>query len=138
MADRSLTTAHAALTDRAHRVARRTHAAVERADERLALRTERLRSRPIRQLDIAATRLVAAQDTVVRHTPRRLVDEQRALDGRAARLSLLDPVNLIRRGWSITRDADGDVVRSVAGMAPGTVITTQVADGRLTSRIEEP
>ena len=138
VADRSLTTAHAALTDRAHRVARRTHAAVERADERLALRTERLRSRPIRQLDIAATRLVAAQDTVVRHTPRRLVDEQRALDGRAARLSLLDPVNLLRRGWSITRDADGDVVRSVAGMAPGTVITTQVADGRLTSRIEEP
>jgi exodeoxyribonuclease VII large subunit len=138
VADRSLTSARSALTDRAHRVARRTHAAVERADERLALRSERLRSRPGRQLDVAAARLATAHDTIVRRTPRRLDDEQRALDGRAARLSLLDPVNLLRRGWSITRDADGNVVRSVAAVAPGTVITTQVADGRLTSRIEEP
>ena len=51
---------------------------------------------------------------------------------------LLDPVNLLRRGWSITRDADGNVVTSVADVALGSTIVTQVADGRLTSRIEEP
>ena len=138
VSDRSLTTSLTTLTDRAHRVARRTHAAVARADERLALRTERLRSRPTRQLDVAAFRLTSAQDTVVRRTPRRLDAAQRDLDDRAARLALLDPANLLRRGWSITRDADGNVVRSVTDTAPDAIITTQVADGRLTSRIEDP
>lgn len=138
VADRSLTATRTSLTDRAHRVARRTHAAVERADERLAVRSERLRSLPTRRLDAVAAQLVAVCDTIVRRTPRRLDDEIRALDARADRLALLDPVNLLRRGWTITRGADGQVVRCVADVSPGTVITTQVADGRLTSRIEEP
>lgn len=137
VAERSLVGAHTALTDRAHRVARRTHAAVERADERLALRSERLRTRPTRQLDDAVARLATAHDTIARSAPRRLDAERRAVDGCAARLALLDPVNLLRRGWSITRDATGNLVRSSADVAPGTVITTQVADGTLTSRIEE-
>ncbi|MFP5489418.1 MAG: exodeoxyribonuclease VII large subunit [Acidimicrobiia bacterium] len=138
VAERSLVAARSSLTDRAHRVARRTHAAVERADERLTMRRDRLRSLPVRRLDLAAERVRAAQREIERRSPRQLDDEQRALDARAARLALLDPVNLLRRGWSITRDADGNVVRSVAGVAPGAVITSQVADGRLTSRIEEP
>lgn len=137
-ADRSSAQARSALTDRAHRVARRTHAAVERADERLAVRRERLRSLPARRLEAAVTRLDAVQATTVRRAVRHVDDQQRALESRAARLTLLDPVHLLRRGWSITRDDEGNVVRSVADAAPGTVITTQVADGRLTSRIEEP
>jgi exodeoxyribonuclease VII large subunit len=136
--DRSLTAARSSLTDRAHRVARRTHAAVERADERLDVRRDRLRSLPAHRLDAAAARLDVARTTIERRAPRRLDDETRALDARASRLSLLDPVNLLHRGWSITRDADGNLVRSVADASPGAVITTQVADGHLTSRIEEP
>ena len=138
VADRSLGGARSALTDRAHRVARRTHAAVERADERLGIRRDRLRTLPARRLDAAAARLDGAQAHLVRRIPRCLDDELRAVDARAARLALLDPVNLLRRGWSITRTADGAIVRSTADAAPGAVITTQVADGRLTSRIEEP
>jgi exodeoxyribonuclease VII large subunit len=136
--DRMLTAARSSLTDRAHRVARRTHAAVERADERLAVRRDRLRALPDRGLDAASVRLDGAHVTIARRAPRHLDEQQRALDARAARLALLDPVNLLRRGWSITRDPEGHVIRSVAAAAPGTVITTQVADGRLTSRIEEP
>ena len=56
----------------------------------------------------------------------------------SAWLALLDPANLLARGWSITRTADGDVVRSVDDVTDGTIITTQVADGLLTSRIEAP
>jgi exodeoxyribonuclease VII large subunit len=136
-AERRLSDSHSALTDRAHRVARRTHAAVERADERLAVRAERLRTVPARQLDAAERRLATAAASIVRRAPRLAEDEVRAVDARAARLALLDPANLLRRGWSITRDASGVVVRSVADVAPGATITTQVADGSLTSRIEE-
>ena len=137
VADRSLGAARSSLTDRAHRVARRTHAAVERADERLTVRSDRLRGLPARRLDAASVRLVGAGTTIARRAPRHLDDQARALDARASRLSSLDPANLLRRGWSITRDADGNVVRSVADATPGTVISTQVADGHLISRIEE-
>lgn len=138
LAERSLTQARSSLTDRAHRVARRTHAAVERADERLTVRRDRMRTLPGRRLEAATARLDTARSTLARRVPRHLDDQQRALDARADRLSLLDPANLLRRGWSITRDADGNVVRSVRDAAAGAVITTEVADGHLTSRIEEP
>jgi len=137
IADRSLATARSNLTDRAHRVARRTHAAVARADERLDLRRDRLRSLPARRLDEAAARLELGAATMRRRAPRHLEAVERALDGRASRLTLLDPANLLRRGWSIPRDGDGNVVRTIADATPGTLITTQVADGHLTSRIEE-
>jgi exodeoxyribonuclease VII large subunit len=50
---------------------------------------------------------------------------------------LLDPANLLRRGWSITRDANGNVIRSVDQVESGDLVTTRVADGTLTSRIED-
>lgn len=137
-AERVLDGAHGALTDRAHRVARRTHAAVERADERLAVRHDRLTTLPGRRLDGAERYVDAAAATLARRGPRLVDDLERAVDERAARLALLDPANLLRRGWSITRDADGRVIRSVTDVEPGTTITTEVADGVLTSRTEEP
>jgi exodeoxyribonuclease VII large subunit len=137
LSDQALAAARGRLTDRAQRVARRTHAAVGRADERLAVRLERLRTQPGRQLATADRRLAEVTDAVSHRAPRHLDGAARALDGAAARLALLDPANLLRRGWSITRDAEGGVVRSVADVTPGVAITTQVADGHLTSRIEE-
>ncbi|MCB0967742.1 MAG: exodeoxyribonuclease VII large subunit, partial [Ilumatobacter sp.] len=130
--------ASAALLDRAHRVARRTHAAVERADERLSTRTERLTSMPTRLLDHQHARLELAAERLDRRAPQVLDAEARSLDAAASRLALLDPVNLLRRGWSISRDADGNVLRSIGDVGPGSIITTELADGSLTSRIEEP
>ena len=74
----------------------------------------------------------------MRRPPQVLDAEVRSLDSAASRLALLDPVNLLRRGWTITRDADGAIVRSVEQAPPGSVITTELADGTLTSRTEEP
>ena len=133
-----VTAAERSLADRAHGVARRTHAAVERADERLATRRERLRGVPVRCLDSASATIDAAAATVARRAPRLVEAHERALDAAAGRLTLLDPANLMRRGWSITRTAEGAIVRSADDAGPGDVITTQVADGSLTSRIEDP
>jgi exodeoxyribonuclease VII large subunit len=126
------------LVDRAHRVARRTHAAVERADERLHTRSERLVAAPRRAVAGHALRVDDHAARLVRRAPQVADGELRHLDALAARLALADPANLLRRGWSITRDADGQVVRRAADVAPGAIITTELADGRLTSRIEEP
>jgi exodeoxyribonuclease VII large subunit len=125
-----------ALSDRAHRIARRTHAAVERADERLGTRVERVRAAPRRRLDSADGRLRSDHDRLVRCAPRLLAGHERDLDAASARLALLDPVNLLRRGWSITHTDDGRLVRSVADIEAGTLLTTRVADGTVTSRAE--
>ena len=50
----------------------------------------------------------------------------------AARRSLLvayDPARLLARGWSITTDADGQLVRSVADLEVGAPLATRLADG---------
>jgi exodeoxyribonuclease VII large subunit len=64
--------------------------------------------------------------------------EQRHVDALAARLSVLDPANLLRRGWSITRTAGGDVVRSVDQLAAGDTILSRFADGEVASTVTPP
>lgn len=137
LAGRRVDGARSTLVERAHRIGRTTHAAVERADERLATRGDRLAAAPSRVVATERQHVQRGAERVARRLPQLIEREQHVLDGMAARLALLDPVNLLRRGWSITRDADGNVVRSVDDVAADTTITTELADGRLTSRIEE-
>lgn len=134
--ERSLVDAHGRLSDRAHRVARRTHAAVERADERVATRGARLVVAPAQQVRSAEGHLARAVDRIVARVPATLETRSRTLDEIESRMALLDPVNLLRRGWSITRAVDGSVVRTVHDVGLTDLITTRVADGTLTSRIE--
>lgn len=138
LAERDLDTARSRLAERAHRVARRTHAAVERADERLATRVERIRLAPSQQLEQREADLGRSLDRVVARAPASLAAELLRLDSIEARVATLDPANLLRRGWSITRAEDGSVLRSVDQVEAGASISTRVADGTLTSRIEEP
>ncbi len=126
------------LSDRAHRIARRTHAAVERADGRLDTRVERLRDSPLRQLAAVERHVNRIAARISSRAPQLLVSEERDLDFAVSRLALLDPVNLLSRGWSITRDSHGAIVRSTSDVTHGMIITTQLADGVVTSRIDDP
>jgi exodeoxyribonuclease VII large subunit len=137
LSQRQLGSATEQLSGRAHRIARRTHDAVERADERLAARVETVRTRAPRALAAAQARVDDIAIRLVRRPHQLLAAEDRHLVSLQARLGLLDPVNLLARGWSITRTADGRVVRSVSGAPPGAIIHTAVADGTVTSRVEE-
>ncbi len=138
VARHEVSVATTALSDRAHRIARRTHAAVERADERLSTRIERIRIAPERRLVAAERAVVVDHDRLVRRAPGLLTAADRELDLAEARLAVLDPVTLLRRGWSITRDATGRAVRSADELAPGAVLVTQLANGTVTSRVEQP
>ena len=131
-----LAIAERALGDRAHRIARRTHAAVERADERLGLRVHRLQSAARRPLVEGDRRLALVSRRLAERVPQVLAGEERHLAGIDARVRALDPVNVLARGWSITRTADGRVVRDPDEVAPGEVITSQLAAGSLRSRVE--
>jgi exodeoxyribonuclease VII large subunit len=58
-----------------------------------------------------------------------------SLKGVSDRLRLLDPVNTMARGWSITRDSSGKTVRSAAQVTAGEQMTTQLSDGTISSTV---
>ncbi len=131
----AVTDATNTLSEVGHRIARRTHAAVERADERLAMRVDRLaRSGPAvveraaGQLDRIATRVAERPSDVLGRAGQRL-------DVLAARVGSVDPAVQIARGWTITRTAAGAIVRSIADVTVDDVLTTTLADGTVTSTV---
>ncbi len=109
--------------------------AIARADQRLASQSHRLArsarhadTRARAQLDLAVARI----DVARRHALRRSEDRVGLVE---AKIRALDPAIALARGWSITRDQQGRVVRSVGDLATGATVTTQVADGSATSTI---
>ena len=123
------------LSEAGHRIARRTHAAVERADERLSMRVDRLgRSGPA-VLDRAAERVDRMALRLVERPTGVLDRASRHLDVLQARVGGLDPAVQIARGWTITRDASGSIVRSAADVGPDDILTTTLVDGTVTSTV---
>ena len=91
-----------------------TQTAVERARSRIAVSVERLRTRPRTALERQSQKLMM----------------------HAASVRLLDPVTTMARGWSITRDSSGNVVRSISDIKKGDTVVTALADGSITSIVE--
>ena len=113
-----------------------------------------------RRLEFARDRLTAVGRSRMFADPSRLVRDRRdAIDAHALRLRRLagsvvsragervaaaaarleagSPVHLLARGWSVTKlDGHDAALKSTAGIAAGATIITQLADGRLWSRVE--
>jgi exodeoxyribonuclease VII large subunit len=98
----------------ANRLRQVTENSLVRARSRISLAVERLRTRPRTALDRQTQRLTM----------------------HAASLRLLDPVTTMARGWSITRDGNGNVVRSTSDVKQGDTLVTLVADGSISSTVE--
>lgn len=105
--------AEARLFERAGSIRTRAIGAVERANSRLDLTAHRVGARP----------------TVV------LSSAEQVLVGLEGRVRLLDPVNTMARGWSITRTAAGEVLKSTEQATPGDTLVTVVADGTISSTV---
>jgi exodeoxyribonuclease VII large subunit len=134
-AERTLTTSTTDLSATAHRIARHTHAAVERADERLAMRIDRLARIGPAATQRAGVRLSAATTRLSERSRTSVERASGRLDLVAARVATLDPAVQVARGWSITRRADGTIVRSVDDLTPGDELTTMVIDGSIRSTV---
>ena len=80
------------------------------------------------RVDRHASRLVA-------RAPVSLDAAGRHLDGVTARVTALDPARVLERGYSITRDDRGSVVRSASDAPTGTRLVTTVADGQIVSEV---
>ncbi len=113
-----------------------------------------------RRVALARERLAQLSRSRIFADPARLVGDRRAqLDQQALRLKRLatsactragerlaaaagrleagSPLQLLARGWSVTRrSGDTGALRSVAGLAAGDPLETLLTDGRITSRVE--
>ncbi len=56
--------------------------------------------------------------------------------GLAGRLNALSPLAVLERGYSITFDAQGKILKEAAAVKPGELVHTKLHRGRLTSRVE--
>lgn len=121
---------------------------------------ERLRARLMRKIDLSRQRLSAIADRRAFRSPldrvRDLEKRLDELDGRltrasgvaverarsklaaaAGRLESLSPLNVLARGYSLTRTPDGRVLFDSAGVRPGDVVRTRLARGEVVSRVEQ-
>lgn len=72
---------------------------------------------------------------LVRQSTLMMSRQDLALENLKKNVSNLDPVNVLKRGYSITL-ARGKAVRSAADLAPGQVVTTRLYQGRFTSTVD--
>ena len=85
----------------------------------------------------AARERLRSLDARLRSAVRRSVSDLRGQLASADRqLRLLGPGETLARGWSLTFDAGGALVRRVDDAAPGSVLVTKLADGAVRSRVE--
>ena len=87
--------------------------------------------------DIATAKLTDLATRIVLTQRHALAAAGLRLDSFEARANALDPVVTMQRGWSITRTADGEIVRSIDQVPVGSGLITQVADGSLSSTITD-
>ena len=127
--------ARARCDDLTRRLARCSIEALDRADARVTGASARIRTGARTTVELAAARL-DRHASVLTTVPTRTIDRAtQDLDSLERHVRALDPARVIARGWSITRTADGTLVRHVADAPPGTELHTTIADGTLVAAV---
>jgi exodeoxyribonuclease VII large subunit len=131
---------------------------LDRHGERLVHSARTLRSAARTQSEARSRQLAVAGSSLVRSANHVVSARQDQLVTRAGRLAVLPARSLqmdetrvaqwrrllgaydyqrqLDRGYSVTRDGTGRVVRSAADVAPGDPVVTRVADGEITSTVD--
>ena len=82
------------------------------------------------KLEISKSRLITAQN-------RLLSKEKQAFIGFTAKLDAMSPLKVLTRGYAITQNADGELLRSVKQVRSGEEITVTVSDGSFKAAVGE-
>ena len=90
----------------------------------------------------AASRLAVARKDIdhgtrrMRHVPRLVKQRLTRLDEWQRYLEAVSPERILARGYSLTRDAQGNILRDAFQVEPGQLIQTQLSHGTLTSTVK--
>lgn len=111
-------------------------ARVERAEERLAALGTRLAGAGDRAASRGAEALARAQRALGGAVERRGRAAEERLRPVERTLAAVSPLAVLERGYSITRREGGEVVVDPSTLAPGESITTVLAKGEVTSKVQ--
>jgi exodeoxyribonuclease VII large subunit len=90
----------------------------------------------LRRLTADAGRRLPRQGEMLRAAMNRRLDRQRErLEALARQLQAVSPTAILDRGYSVTTDEEGRVIRSTGDVAEGQAIRTRVADGEFDSEV---
>jgi exodeoxyribonuclease VII large subunit len=132
----SLAAADRDLATRGTRVGRSAQGALARSTAVLDRAGGRVESGGRAHLRTHGQQLVVATTRLAQRAPRALAAAGRQLDAIEAQVRALDPTRALARGWSITRDGQGRVVRSAGAVAAGDRLVTTLADGHVHSTVD--
>lgn len=104
---------------------------LERVDHRLHQQSPNVRLREARQ------RLGQQQQLLQRCVQQRLEQLRHRHGLLLTRLDAISPLATLARGYSITQDTQGQVLRSVTQTAPGQLLTTRLGDGELQVEVQQ-
>lgn len=130
-----LATADRDLTARAARLERAAELSLTRSTHRLDRTSGRVEAGTRVHLAAETRRLEALQQRLVRRAPQVADVHHRHLDTVEAQVRAFDPARTLARGWSITKNAQGALVRSPQDVAAGDELVTVLADGELRSTV---
>lgn len=106
-------------------------------ERRLRGTESRLRvASPIRQVEQLGIVVGHLSDRMARAQSRRLSELGQRIEAFEARLAGGSTMSVLRRGFSITRGADGRILHSPGDSKVGEEITTEMAGGEIRSRVE--
>jgi exodeoxyribonuclease VII large subunit len=118
----------------------RVHAAarirIYRSSGRLERSQDRLQAAAATSVTRAERRVTATGERLRRTAPRRIDESVRLLAARAGVLAAHDPQRALARGWTILRDGDGRLVRTVSGLTVGDTMQATLRDGEVVGRVE--
>jgi exodeoxyribonuclease VII large subunit len=114
--------------------------ALESARERLDdLAGRRCFRAPLERVRDEERRLDDWNERFGRAAQQRVASARQRLEAQAARLEALSPLNVLARGYSLTRrERDLAVVRGPADVRPGERLVIDVQNGRLAARVDGP
>jgi exodeoxyribonuclease VII large subunit len=103
----------------------------------LATQSELLTSkRPHAQMQARQQRLLTLQTTLSRVASDGISQRSFRLNALRTRLESIGPMEVLGRGYSLTQDSSGKVVRTSKDVKEGELIRTVLADGTIQSKVE--
>ena len=114
-------------------------------ETKFLLKTEREKlSNYLAELKVAPTSLIQHQHSLIKEKQNDLrrwstlftKAQEQALLGFEKNVAFLDPINVLRRGFTITLHTNGKAVKESKNLRVGESITTIFADGSVVSRVE--
>ena len=93
-------------------------------------------SRPLEALRQAAMDLDFLEKSIHRSAEQQITMHQLELASLADRLNSISPLQVLARGYSLTTDSTGNLVRACKSVGLGDTIQTQIADGVISSQVK--